>query len=298
LNKNLALTAALRRLSRRESAPRLVLWHHDLAWTAPRYLSELHAGYPWDLLRTDWPEATQVVVSGLRQRELAALHGVPLERVLVVPNGMDAGAFLKLNAQTRMLVEQAGLASMAPLLLLPVRITRRKNIELAVRVLAELQRDFPAAALVVTGPPGPHNPSNADYFAELKTLRDELGLHSHVHFLAEYSSHYLPDEVIADFYRLADALLLPSREEGFGIPVLEAGLGRLPIFCSDIASLRELGGNWATYFDPDAPAAQVAALIRERLDSSPTYGLSCRVRQQFTWEAIYQHQIAPLLEGV
>ena len=52
LNKNLALTAALYQLHVSKKLPRLILWHHDLAWTTPRYQSELHDGYPWDLLRT------------------------------------------------------------------------------------------------------------------------------------------------------------------------------------------------------------------------------------------------------
>ncbi|MBI5565724.1 MAG: hypothetical protein HY870_12590, partial [Chloroflexi bacterium] len=33
-----------------EAHPLLILWHHDLAWTTPRYRAELHDGYPWDLL--------------------------------------------------------------------------------------------------------------------------------------------------------------------------------------------------------------------------------------------------------
>ncbi|HXD08678.1 MAG TPA: hypothetical protein VN653_01345, partial [Anaerolineales bacterium] len=54
LNKNLALTAALHQLHGSNKLPRLIVWHHDLAWTTPRYQAELHEGYPWDLLRVDW----------------------------------------------------------------------------------------------------------------------------------------------------------------------------------------------------------------------------------------------------
>ncbi len=63
LNKNLVLTAALKRISEEENHPRFILWHHDLAWTTPRYRGELHDGYPWDLLRTAWPGAQQVTIS-------------------------------------------------------------------------------------------------------------------------------------------------------------------------------------------------------------------------------------------
>src|SRR6185369_13891630 len=48
LNKNLPLTTALFQMSAQGWFPRLILWHHDLAWTTPRYQKELHEGHPWD----------------------------------------------------------------------------------------------------------------------------------------------------------------------------------------------------------------------------------------------------------
>jgi glycosyltransferase involved in cell wall biosynthesis len=296
LHKNLALTAALKTLSKQADAPRLILWHHDLAWTAPRYRAELYDGYPWDLLCTAWPRATQVVVSELRRTELADLMNISVAQIAVVANGIDTSEFLKLELQTRELVEHLGLLAAEPLLLLPVRITTRKNIELALHALAALRQVMPDARLVVTGPLGPHNPANAGYFTRLKTIRAELRLEGCAHFLTDLVNGYLPDEVIADFYRLADALILPSREEGFGIPVIEAGLSGLPIFCADIPTLRALGGDEATYFLPDAGPREVAALIRGRLVSDPLYRMRVRVRRAYTWEGVYAKLIEPLLE--
>jgi glycosyltransferase involved in cell wall biosynthesis len=126
-------------------------------------------------------------------------------------------------------------------------------------------------------------------------LRAELKLEGRAHFLAELSAEYLPDEVIADCYRLADALLLPSREEGFGLPVLEAAASRLPIFCADIEPLRALAGPDAVYFAPDADPAHVARLIADHLARDPAYQLAARTRRHFTWERVYAERIAPLL---
>ncbi len=295
LNKNLALTAALHRLSQTRARPRLILWHHDLAWTTPRYRAELHDGYPWDLLRTDWPWAEQVVVSEQRRRELAALLGVPEARIEVVPNGVDARQFLKLEDETADLYERLRLDEAAPLMLLPVRITRRKNIELALRTLASLRRLLPHAKLLVTGPLGPHNPANRQYFDELLSLRGQLHLEDAACFLAESVDHAIPDAVIADLYKLADLLFLPSREEGFGIPVLEAGLAGIPVFCSDIEALRELGGEQAHYFAPDGDADQIARQIGVALAADPTYAPRRRALQDYSWERIYRDGIAPLL---
>ncbi len=296
LNKNLALTAALYEMSRQGQPGWMILWHHDLAWTTPRYRDELHPGYPWDLLRTPWPNAVQVTISEFRRKELAGLMGIPDGSIHVVPNGVDPPDFLKLEEQTAALDRELGMSNAFPLLLLPVRITPRKNLEFALRMTAELRRRYPGAALIITGPPGPHNPKNAAYLQLLKVLRGELGLEQAVHFLAEAAGAPLPEAVVADLYRLADALFLPSREEGFGIPVLEAGLAGLPAFCADIPPLRELGAGGADFFPLDASPAEVAAMVADRLEGSPVFHLRRRVRTEYTWDRIYQERISSLLE--
>ncbi len=296
LNKNLALTAALHQLHSSKNLPRLILWHHDLAWTTPRYQPELHNGYPWDLLRTDWGETTHVVVSNLRREELSLLMKIQPDEIRIIPNGVDMARFYKFESQTQSLLEKTNLLDAAPILLLPVRVTPRKNIELALHTLAELRKQFANAALVVTGPLGPHNINNHKYFEALSSLRAQLGLQHSAHFLTELTDSFLPDEVIADFYRVADALLFPSREEGFGIPLIEAAFSHLPAFCADIPPLRELGLNDAAFFSPDDDPAKISGMIAEYFQSSPVARLSMRARASFRWEAIYRQHIAPLLK--
>jgi glycosyltransferase involved in cell wall biosynthesis len=295
LHKNLALTAALKQLFNRGIYSKLILWHHDLAWTTPRYQAELHAGFPWNLLLEDWPGANQVVVSEQRRCELAELLHVQPDRIVVVPNGIDIDRLLKLESQTREFVDRLDLLSAAPLLLLPVRITPRKNIELALRVVAAFWKTFPQVKLLVSGPPGPHNPANWDYFQNLLRMRDDLHLKEVFHFLAELTEEYLPEAVIADFYHFSDALFLPSREEGFGIPILEATVAGIPVFCSDIPSLRELAGDYGHYFSPDGDPVDIAELMADYLNANPIYRQRARVRANYTWERVYNERISPLL---
>jgi mannosylglucosylglycerate synthase len=292
LSKNLALTSAVHTLANHS---RVILWHHDLAWTTPRYREELHNGYPWDLLRQAWPGVKQVTISETRQQELTDLLQISKDEITVVPNGVDISAFHKLEKQTRHYAKQLDLFNGSPLLLLPVRITPRKNIELALRVCAHLLEHFPDVKLVVTGPLGPHNPANVNYFETLTALRKELNLEHVVHFLAELTDDYLSDEVIFDFYHLADALFLPSLEEGFGIPILEAGLAGLPIFCSDIPPLRSLSSSNATYFSADVDPAELANRIVNHLAFDSVFRMRVRVRRGFSWDGIYAREIAPLL---
>lgn len=298
LHKNLPLTAALNMAFQTPGFPHLILWHHDLAWTTPRYSHELHDGYPWDLIRSKWEGATHVTISNLRRGELCSLLGIAQETIRVIPDGVSLADFYKLEPQTVQLMKLLKLNQADPLFLLPVRLTPRKNIELALRVLAEVRIDFPNAMLLVTGPEGPHNPTNAAYKRKLLDLRRELNLQGAVHFLAEVTAEYIHDPVIADFFRLADALIFPSNEEGFGIPIIEAAFSSIPVFCADIPALRELGGEDVSYFNPRAEPGSVAKQIADRLKSETTSRWSRRAKHGYAWDSIYRLYIDPLIQEV
>jgi glycosyltransferase involved in cell wall biosynthesis len=305
LHKNLPLTAALYELTvKRENyrtnqlsnSPIILAWHHDLAWDDPRYQNEVHSGYPWDLLRTAWPGVRHVTVSAAQQARLAALYHLPPERIAVVPPGVDPARFFRWTETTRRLMDQLGLLKADLRLLLPARLTRRKNVEMALRILAAL-RNLTAldARLVVTGPPGPHNPANAAYLQDLLDLRRDLGLQHAAHFL--YELDVAPDDdTMADLYQLADALLFPSAREGFGIPILEAGLARLPIFCSDIPPLRETGADSAHYFDLQGDPAVIAARMADVIERDAAHRLRLRVLSDYTWKRIVEEKVIPLIE--
>lgn len=324
LHKNLALTAALRQLSD-QGIVRLIAWCHDFAWRRPQYQPELHPGYPWVLLREPWPGVTYVVVSQAQREELAELfnpstalpfdraqdrrrgsgqgsgHRWPAENIRVVPPGVEPAALLRLRSRTAELVNALGLPEAEVVLLLPARITRRKNIELAVRITAALHDRGRQAHLVVTGPPGPHNPANVAYLEELQRLRRELGVERYVHFLYEQGTleePFVPDDLMmAELYLVADALLFPSTQEGFGIPVLEAGLTRLPVFCSAIPPFRESGGDWVHTFELHEEPEEIARRIDQVLETDTAFRLRCRVRDGYTWQRVFAERIEPLLSG-
>ncbi|MEM8856739.1 MAG: glycosyltransferase family 4 protein [Chloroflexota bacterium] len=303
LHKNLPLTASLKEICAQPSAPKLILWHHDFAWCSARYKNELHDGFPWNLVRQDWPnvQPTHVVVSDLRQEEFSNLFNLPAEAAHVIPSGLDFANFLNLDQQSSKSIETLKLTGSDPLFLLPVRITRRKNIELAINIVAQLQTYFLKPTLVVTGPPGAHNKDNHKYLQELISLRNSLGLnpetshHGRVHLLAETEEEPLPIHFVHDLFRIADALIFPSYEEGFGIPMLEAGLVGIPIFASHIAPLKAIGTNYANWFSPYGDPAEIAQQISQNLQADPIFGLKKQIRQNFIWEGVFEKHISPLL---
>ena len=289
LNINTALTEALVALAA-ERAGVFIAWTHDLAWTDVQYKGQRHEGRPWSLFSTAAPGVRYVAISRKSATELSALTGLPADRIAIVPNGVDRVAVLGLSATGKRLADRFGLFGADPLLLLPVRITRRKRIELAIDAQAALRRTYPSAALVVTGGPGAHNPTNATYEREL-VARAGPGVH-----LLHAEGVTIGVRELADLYGLADALVLPSENEGFGLPMLEAGLRRLPIVCSDIPALRENGGDEATYVPLDADGAAWARAIETKLTTLPIATQHRRARQN-EWPRILAELVLPVIHG-
>jgi glycosyltransferase involved in cell wall biosynthesis len=300
LHKNLSLTAALwEMLARGELPPAVIGWHHDLAWDRPDYGGDLHPGFPWNLLKMPWPGVTNVVVSQAQRARLARLYSVEPDMVRVIPPGIDPAQTGQWTDLTQHVISELDLARADAVLLLPARVTRRKNIGFAIEILAALrQMSRLDVRVLVTGPPGPHNPTNAAHLRDLLDLRARLGLEACCHFAYQLGGDrplILDDDTMANLFSFCDALLFPSLNEGFGIPMLEAAFTRMPVFCSDIAPFQESGGSEAHYFDPSGSPEDAARLIKDRLFTSPSWRLRRRVLACYTWKRIVEDQMLPLL---
>ena len=134
----------------------------------------------------------------------------------------------------------------------PANTWAHKNHAALLRALAELARADIRPLLVCSG-----SPKEAQ--AELEGLAVALGLEGQVRFLG-----YLAIEDVATLYAHAAALVFPSLYEGFGMPVLEAMRFGCPVACSRAASLPEIAGEAALFFDPRDPA-DIAAALRQLL---------------------------------
>jgi glycosyltransferase involved in cell wall biosynthesis len=232
---------------------------------------------------------------------LASMFGVPSQSIEVIPPGVSVHQILNLSSQTQIIVDELNLREADPIMLLPARITRRKNLEFALQITGAIVKEKPQTALIITGPPGPHNPKNVAYLNSLRALREELHLESSVHFLYELIDDQITsisDEIISDLYRFADLLLFPSQREGFGIPILEAGLARTPVFSADIPPVRESSSGYAHLFDPNGDPETIAGQIINFIETDLAHLLRKRVINNFTWQAILDDKIIPLINHV
>jgi glycosyltransferase involved in cell wall biosynthesis len=298
---NLPLTAALDRLLDQRVIHNCLAWCHDFTWTSPTSRENVHPGYPWDLLRTRRDDVEYIVVSQRRQRALADLFECPEDEIHVIYNGVDPQTLLGLSETSERLIQRIGLLESDLILLMPVRVTRAKNIEFALKVVAVLKKQGVNPKLVLTGPPDPHDSGNMEYYHSLQTLREELGVVAEMSFVYESGpqaeqGYTISTEIVGDLIRASDVVFMPSHREGFGMPILEAGLAGTPVFCTDIPAANEIGGDDLFIFDLDDGPEKLAEHILQWADEDPVHRLRRRIRHRFTWEALFQREIRPLLK--
>lgn len=296
---NLPLTAALFKLLDQGILSHTIAWCHDFTWTSPHSRSNVHPGYPWDLLRIYREDVHYVTVSKYRQEELSGLLECPAERIQVIYNGVDPVDLYSLTQQGQALIDRLGLISSDINLLMPVRITQAKNIEFALQVVANLKKSGILVKLVITGPPDPHDPADMEYYRSLLSLRKQMQLEQAVRFVYEsgprpHEGYTIDLPLVSELYRVCDLLFMPSHREGFGMPILEAGLIGMPVFSTQIPAASEIGQQEVTIFSKDETAENVAQMILEWANASLTQQLKRRIRQNLTWQAIFQHKMLPL----
>ncbi len=298
---NLALLAALFRLMDAGRINNCIAWCHDFSWISPNAVNVLHPGYPWELLKTPRRDLSYVVVSAERQRALAELMKISAERIQVIYNGVDPKTLLGLSTETEHLVDRLGFLESDLSMLMPVRVTQAKNIELALQVVAALKSRGNKPLLVLTGPPDPHDETSMHYYQDLLKLRSKLGVENEMRFVFESGPqpgrpYTIGWAIVGELLRLCDLLFMPSLREGFGMPVLEAGLLGRQVFSTPIPASEEIGGQDVITFMPDEDPDKIAGLILSWAETNPEHRLRRRVRQAYTWNAIFQRDIQPLLK--
>ena len=104
----------------------------------------------------------------------------------------------------------------------------------------------------------------------------------------------LPEDAIPDIYRSAAAVVVPSRAEGFGLPVLEAMACGVTVVCSDIPALRELAEGVAIFCDPSSAASFTTGMLTALEASTADGRLQRGIARagQFSWSRAAQETVA------
>jgi glycosyltransferase involved in cell wall biosynthesis len=304
---NFAASAAINELVN-ELDTSFIYWIHDIAHLRPEW-SERIDRFPMTILLPKNTRITYVTVSNFRAQQLEQLTPhYELGKIHVIPNGVDVEDYQKMDKNTIGLMHKLGVAFQDLVMLIPVRVTPRKNIELALSVAEELKHllgDGRSIKVLITGPPDHQAVSmGMRYLEYLNTIVKRRGLQDNVIFCHELISHQRVFEnkrvvkwSVGDVYTIADFVFVPSREEGFGLPVIEAGVARKMVFCARIPPFQELlregidGYMFDLHDDPKNIAFRIyKEFVLDVVDSNFN-----NVVRKFSWDTILSKKLVPLL---
>jgi len=224
--------------------------------------------------------ADLVLASTPAERDhLTDLYGAPPERIEVVPPGVDHRRFRCATPATRAAARASlGLAGRRVALFVG-RIQALKGADLALDAVAAI--DDPSLTLVVVG--GASGEGGADEMARLRRLARSPSLAGRVRFVSAQPHHRLPL-----FYWAADAVLVPSHSESFGLVALEAAASGTPVVASGASGLRSIVDHGSTGLvvadrDPAAWAAALGALLYDP-DRAREMGAAAEERsRRYSW---------------
>jgi glycosyltransferase involved in cell wall biosynthesis len=177
-----------------------------------------------------WFAHLATAASSYTADELHRHSGYPRERIRVVPYSVVLDAFKERPAPETLDKLRGQWQVQGKRILLYVgRVAGNKRIDLAISALAQLADDNPALHLLIVGDTE-GNPDARALTERLRQQATELGLRERVTFTGHVDNS-------ASFFFLAEALLLPSLHEGFGVPLIEAMAARVPVVASASGSM-------------------------------------------------------------
>ncbi|MCS3685490.1 glycosyltransferase involved in cell wall biosynthesis [Salinibacter ruber] len=254
---------------------RLAVTVHDAAFFEPN--RRAHTGtwkqrFKWTLLYRRLAKEADLfhTVSSFSAERIAHYFPSIRDRLTVVHNAVAPHFFDPAPEEGRLYLREHGMGD-RPFVMLPRGLHYRKNADLVLKAWPRIHEAVPNAKLVVTS----HN--DPEYVNKAK---ERFGDSVHI-------TGFLSEEVLHAIYEAATLVWMPSRYEGFGLPVLEAMACDTAVVASDASALPEVAGNAAELVPVDNPGAHISVLRslletpsqRERLREAGR-----KRAQQFTWD--------------
>lgn len=225
-----------------------------------------------------WHAHLAVTSSPFTADELHRHSSYPLERVRVVPLGIDTTSFEQpVSDEVLDGLRRKWKLEGKRVLLYTGRIAGNKRIDLLIEALARVRQAHPDVHLLVVGD-AQASGAYREQLAKLHALVTELQLGSAVTFTG-----FVP--TVEPYYHLASAYVLASQHEGFGVPLVEAMAAGVPIVASRSGSmpwvLGEDAGEPAGLLFPAGDVDALAERVRELLaDPALAARLVARGRQR------------------
>jgi glycosyltransferase involved in cell wall biosynthesis len=225
---------------------------------------------------TYWADRV-IAVSEATRREIMWMYEVPEWKTVVINNGVKAERF-DITADPGEDKRRYGLAPLDPTVLFCGRLVWQKGPDLLIEAIPRVLSVYPSAKFVLAG--------DGEMRGNLETRARQLGIMHAVRFLG-----YRRDEELVRLFKLADVVCVPSRNEPFGIVVLEAWGAGKPVVVTQTGGPNEYVWHEITglkiYPAPDSVAWGIETMF-SNFDRARQMGHNGRaaLEERFGWETI------------
>jgi D-inositol-3-phosphate glycosyltransferase len=236
-------------------------------------------------------ESDRIVAS--TQAELAQLqwlYQADEKKVAIIPPGVDTSHFYPISQDEAK--EFIGIPQEHRLFLFVGRIEPLKGIDILIKSIAIIRRKgildkhCCICLSIIGGDPNVEDENLSDEMSRLQALSEEHGLVDLVTFLGRRDQDALPY-----YYSAAEAVVMPSHYESFGMVALEAMACGTPVVASEVGGLAFLVQDGITGFhfpaeDPEALSEKLIALIENEDLCKKMSENAVKVAKNYDWEII------------
>jgi glycosyltransferase involved in cell wall biosynthesis len=207
---------------------------HDLAWKFyPRTFTWFNRNFLEWSTRFAVKSAKKIIaVSEATKKDLVKFYKINPKKIFVVHHGYD------ITGQESRVKSQELKTLPDKFVLFLGTLQPRKNVEGLIDAFLLLKKEYPDLPhkLVIAGKPGW---KYREILEKIDAAKDYVIYFNHV-----------TDDDRFSLLKRSDLLVLPSFYEGFGMPILEAFAGSVPVAAANVSSIPEVAGEAAAYFDP------------------------------------------------
>ena len=237
-----------------------------------------------------------VAATPAEMAQLQWLYNADGAKIEIIPPGVELSRFYPIPEDEAK--EYVGIRPCDKMLLFVGRIEPLKGIDTLMKAIAIMrEKDVDVCLAVIGGETDTSAACQNEEMERLKVIREQIGLADLVAFLGKRSQDTLPY-----YYSAAEAVVVPSHYESFGMVALEAMACGAPVVASEVGGLAYLVQDGVTGFtvpsdDPEALAGKLIVLLQDKKLREQMCNNAVEFVQNYSWRNIAA-RVAELYESL
>lgn len=271
-----------------------LVFHFHGPWALESLAEKQQSGSVWikrQIEQATYRSASRFIVLSKAFKDiLHREYGIPLERIHIVPGGVDMEQFSTSRSQSEARVE-LGWQEDRTTILTVRRLSKRMGLENLILAISKVRQQYPDVLLHIAG--------KGDLQADIEALIRERDLSNHVKLLG-----YVPDSQLPIAYRAANFSVVPTISlEGFGLIVIESLACGTPVLATPVGGIPEILSPFSSdLLMAGSSSEQIAQSLLEVLSGKRRLPSeeACRayIEKKYTWRIVAEQVKAVYKEAI